>query len=145
LTRKGKGDLAELKIACDLVRRGYQVAIPFGEDVRFDLIVHRGQSLQRVQVKHGASRGGVLVVRCRTQSLTNGRVRNELRYTAATIDWLAVWDSTTDRCFYVPASELGSGRYMLHLRLAPARNGQVAGTRHASNYTNFEINRGGSR
>ena len=34
---KTKGDLAELKVACDLVERGYRVAIPFGEDCDFDL------------------------------------------------------------------------------------------------------------
>ena len=32
LTRKQKGDLAELKVACDLRRRGYEIAIPFGEE-----------------------------------------------------------------------------------------------------------------
>ena len=32
------------------------------------------------------------------------------RYTATTIDWLAVYDHTTDRCFYLSATELGTGR-----------------------------------
>jgi hypothetical protein len=31
-TRKQKGDLAELMVACDLRRRGYKLAIPYGED-----------------------------------------------------------------------------------------------------------------
>jgi hypothetical protein len=35
---KTKGDLAELKVAADLIERGYRVAIPFGEDNDFDLI-----------------------------------------------------------------------------------------------------------
>ncbi len=35
---KTKGDLAELKVACDLVEHGYRVAIPFGEDCDFDLV-----------------------------------------------------------------------------------------------------------
>jgi PD-(D/E)XK endonuclease len=114
------------------------VAIPYGEDADFDLIFCQGGSLQRVQVKHGTSRDGVLVVRCRTHSLTNGKVKRVKRYTSAMIEWLAVWDSTTDRCFYIPARELGTGRSMLHLRLAPTRNGQVAGTRDAADYTNLD-------
>ena len=134
LSRKGKGAVAELKIACDLVRRGYGIAIPYGEDNDFDLILCRDRALERVQVKHAASRAGVLVVRCRSHSLTNGRVRHVKRYTAETIDWIAVWDSTTDRCFYVPSAELGAGRWVLHLRLAPARNGQLRGIRNAEDY-----------
>ena len=35
---KTKGDLAELKVACDLIERGFRVAIPFGEDHDFDLV-----------------------------------------------------------------------------------------------------------
>ena len=41
---KTKGDLAELKVAADLIERGYRVAIPFGEDNDFDLILIRGDN-----------------------------------------------------------------------------------------------------
>ena len=41
---KTKGDLAELKVAADLIERGYRVAIPFGEDNDFDLILIRGDT-----------------------------------------------------------------------------------------------------
>jgi len=39
LNLKAKGDLAELRIATDLRRRGHGVAFPFGEDHDFDLIL----------------------------------------------------------------------------------------------------------
>jgi hypothetical protein len=131
---KTKGDLAELRVAADLLARGYKIAFPYGEDWDYDLVLCRGGALERVQVKYTRSNGAVVVVRARSQSLTNGRVRQTKRYTAQTIDWLAVWESSLDRCFYVPASELGEGMSMLHLRLTPARNGQVIGTRDARRY-----------
>lgn len=131
---KTKGDQAELVVAADLVHRGYRVAFPYGEDCDYDLILDRG-SLERVQVKYTRSDGEVVVVRCRSHSLTNGRVRATKLYTAEMIDWLAVYDATTGRCFYLPASELGTGRQMLHLRLTPARNGQRARIRPADAYT----------
>jgi hypothetical protein len=134
LNRKGKGDLAELKVACDLVSRGYKVAFPYGEDWDYDLIVGRGDALERVQVKHARSDGAVVPVRCGSHSLTNGKVRATKRYTAEMIDWLAVYDATTQRCFYIPATALGSGRSSLYLRLCPTRNGQVSGTHPASRY-----------
>ena len=138
LNKKAKGDLAELKVATDLVSRGYKIALPYGEDWDFDLILCRdGESLERVQVKYADSNGVFIRVRCFSHSMTNGRVRATKHYTAATIDWLAVWDRRIDRCFYVPAAELGEGRAHLHLRLTPTLNGQLRGIRHADDYTSI--------
>jgi hypothetical protein len=131
--QKQRGDLAELRVAADLRGRGYRIAIPFGEDCDYDLVVDRGTALERVQVKHVRSDGRVIVVRCRSYSLTNGKVRAVKQYTAATVDWIAVWDATTDRCFYVPAREF-DGHTMLHLRLEPALSGRVADIRFADHY-----------
>jgi hypothetical protein len=136
LNRKAKGDLAELKIAADLRARGYKVAFPYGEDWDFDLILCRnGGALERVQVKYAQSDGRVITVRSRSASLTNGKVRATKLYTAETIDWIAAWEPALDRCFYVPASELGDGMNMLLLRLAPTRNGQARGIRLAADFT----------
>jgi hypothetical protein len=131
---KQLGDSAELAVALDLRRRGYRVSFPYGEDCAYDLVVDRDGVLERVQVKHTRSDGEVVIVRCRSQSLTNGKVRVTKRYTAKTIDWLAVYDATTGCCFYVPAGELAGGRSELRLRLAAARNGQRHGIRDARDY-----------
>ena len=135
LNLKTKGDLAELMVAADLRRRGFKIAIPFGEDCDFDLVLIRDDRLQRVQVKYVESDGAVVRVKCFSHSLTNGKVRKTKRYTAKSIDILAVYDATSSRCFYVPASELGEGRSIVHLRLKPARNRQRIGTHPAEHYT----------
>src|SRR5919199_5392345 len=113
---KQKGDLAEVIVAADLIRRGYRVALPFGEDWDYDPVVERDGCLERVQVKHATSDGKVVAVRCYSVSVTGGKVVARKSYTDTTIDWLAVYDSTTRRCFYVPATELGEGRRCVHLR-----------------------------
>src|SRR5215831_20599819 len=94
---KRKGELAELKVAADLVAKGYRVAVPFGEDCDYDLIVDRDGKLERVQVKYTSRRGGVLPVRCRSQSLTNGKVKRTKLYTSKSIDWIAAYDPAGDR------------------------------------------------
>jgi hypothetical protein len=136
LNLKEKGDLAELMVATDLLRRGHKIAIPYGEDCDFDLVLIRGDRLERVQVKHTRSDGSVINVRCHSHSLTNGKIRRTKHYTAKTIDFLAVYDATSNRCYYVPAAELGKGRSTLCLRLKPAKNGQRLRTRPAKNYLN---------
>jgi hypothetical protein len=120
--------------AADLIRRGYKIAIPYGEDWDFDLILCRKARLERIQCKYACSNGLVIAVRTRSHSLTNGKIRAIKRYTAAMIEWLAVYDATTDRCYYVPATQLGEGMNTMHLRLQPARNNQRRFVRFAKDY-----------
>jgi hypothetical protein len=132
---KAKGDLAELKVACDLVERGYHVAIPFGEDSDFDLVFWRPDGpLERVQVKYCTARDGVVPIRCRSASLTNGKVRAIKLYTSETVDWIAAYEPGRDECFYVPSCLLGAGRNTIYLRLEPAKNNQAIGVRYAEDY-----------
>lgn len=139
---KTKGDLAELKVAADLADRGCRISIPFGEDCDYDLIADYEGRLHRVQVKFTRSDGNVVVIRCRSHSLTKGKVRATKLYTSAMVDWIAVYDSTTERCFYCPSWELGTaGRNLLHLRLQPARNNQRIGIRNANAYANPDFSR----
>ena len=138
---KTKGDLAELKVAADLAKRGCRISIPFGEDCDYDLIADYRGRLHRIQVKYSQSDGQIVVIRCRSHSLTNGKVRTKL-YMPTMIDWIAAYDPTTDRCYYCPSWELGAeGRNLLHLRLQPARNGQRIGIREANAYTDPDFSR----
>ena len=138
---KRKGDLAELKVAADLLERGCKLSVPFGEDCDYDLVADAGSVLHRIQVKYTESNGMIILIRCRSHSLTKGKVRHTKHYTAETVDWIAVYDRTTDRCYYCPSSELGSGRCELSLRLVAARNGQKAGVRNAEDYTDPDLSR----
>jgi hypothetical protein len=130
---KRKGDLAELAVATDLVRRGLKVAFPFGEDWDCDLLVLHARGIARVQVKYVTPRDQILPVRGCSHSLTNGRVRQTKVYTAEMIDVLAAYDASSGRCYYLPAQELG--KKLITLRLAPARNNQQLGVRMAADYT----------
>lgn len=138
---KRKGDLAELKVAADLIERGCQISIPYGEDCDYDLIADRDGTLHRIQVKYTKSDGEVVNVRCRSHSLTNGKVRQTKYYTSETVDWIAVYDRTSNRSYYFPSSELGRGRCEATLRLTPARNGQCLGIRQANDYTDPDLSR----
>ncbi len=78
---KLKGDRAEIEVARDLIRRGFRIAIPYGEDWDFDLVFARpgSETLERVQVKYATPRGDVIPVRTRSSSLTSGKVKRVKR------------------------------------------------------------------
>ncbi len=80
-------------VAADLRRRGNRILFPYGEDCDYDLVAERPDGrFERVQVKYTTSDGAVIVVRCRSFSLTNGKVRATKKYTASMIDWIGVYD-----------------------------------------------------
>jgi PD-(D/E)XK endonuclease len=92
-----------------------------------------------LQVKY-ADRGerSVIEVRCYSMTIVDGKVRSRTPYTRESIDWLAVYDVVTDRCFYIPAEELGDGRSNFTLRFSPTENCQKAGIRFAERYADLE-------
>lgn len=127
-----KGDIAELAIATDLVKRGYQVAIPFSSSSDWDLLLIRQTSFERIQVKYAEMmKNGTIPVRTRTHSNTSNQ-RTTRVYTSTEIDWLAVYCPDTDKCYYLPVDDLGCNE--LRLRVEPSRNNQSQNVRWASDY-----------
>ena len=98
----------------------------------------RDGQLERVQVKHADSKGRLIRVQCYSSSLTNGKVKHRKPYTRNMVDWIAVYDPATNRCYYVSSDEFAGGRYELSLRIAATRNAQRKGVRFAENY--LELN-----
>lgn len=126
-----KGEIGEAMVIADLMRQGHDVAIPFGHNQPFDLIVIRKEDgrLEKVQVKYTTGDGRVVKVRVESNSAW---VRH--RYTPDGVDWMAVYDATIERCFYVH-SDVWAGQKMVTLRLVPAANGQKKFIRFADSYT----------
>jgi hypothetical protein len=48
---KAVGDLSEIMVIAALIRHGYLVSIPFGENHRYDLIADNGERLLRIRLR----------------------------------------------------------------------------------------------
>ena len=125
-----KGEIGEAMILADLQRQGHGIAIPFGHDLPFDLIVVRKEngSLEKVQCKYTTSNGRVIVANIRSSSAWVAH-----RYSKDEVDWIGIYDATTDRCFYIP-SVVWDGQLAVSLRLVPTINGQSKGIRFARDF-----------
>jgi hypothetical protein len=51
------------------------------------------------------------------------------------VEWIAVWDETTDACYFLPIEEANTRQ--VTLRFTATRNGQKAGVRWAQDYTSI--------
>jgi hypothetical protein len=129
-----KGEIGEAMIIADLMRQGHDIAIPFGHNQPFDLIVIRKEDgrLEKVQVKYTTSDGNVIRAVIRSSSAWVAH-----RYTPEEVDWIAIYEATGNRCFYIP-SQVWDGHTQLALRLEPTRNGQQKKIRWASEFARLE-------
>ena len=102
------------------------------EHGRYDLVFDLGERLLRVQCKWANRKGNVVSVYVGgSDPSANGYVRST--YAADEIDAVAAYCEDLDECYLLPI-ELVAGQYGVHLRLAPARNGQRAGLHFANQY-----------
>lgn len=125
-----KGEVGEAMVIADLIRQGHDVAIPFGHNQPFDLIVVRKEDgrLEKVQVKYRTGNGRTVKAPVRSSSAWV-----EHRYTESEVDWIALVEGRSGQCFYLPSS-VWSGHTELTLRLAPTANSQAKGIRWARDF-----------
>jgi PD-(D/E)XK endonuclease len=129
---KGIGDRSEAAVLAALVRHGYLVSIPFGENQRYDLIADDGKRLLRIQVKTGRLRDGSVFFRSCSTHQHRRRGPTASRAYFGEIDFLAVSCPGNGKVYLLPESELK--RTGGHLRLAPTANRQGRNIRWASRY-----------
>ena len=103
-------------IIADLMKKGFKVAIPFGEDWRYDLIAMKEEKLYRVQCKYTNMKDGKITVWCRCSN--NWAVT---QYNSKTVDWIAVYDNVSESCYYISSANFDKGRASISLRVQPPK------------------------
>lgn len=111
-----------------LVRRKFNVLVPFGEGQPYDLVVHLdGPAFLRIQCKTAWPVGGCLIFNSRTTD--HGRGPQSY---AGYADIFGVYFPPRQAVYLVPLDAVAEteGR----LRLVPSRNNQRRGIRQAADY-----------
>lgn len=126
---KHVGDVCEAAVITALIKCGYRVSIPFGENQRYDLIAEKDNVLYKVQVKSGRLRKGAILFPCYSiHAHRGGRMR---RY-AGEIDLFGVYCRDVDCTYLIPFDDLAG--YSGSLRIDPPKNGQEKKVRWAERY-----------
>ena len=137
MDNKRKGGVTELQCQAYLYRLGYDIAIPFGENSRYDLILDVDGHLLRVQVKTSEEiEDGVFRFSCISTRINRTRVSRHT-YSANEVDFFAT--IYKDICYLVPIAECVTYKT---LRLKPAKNGQATSVNFAADYeASVQINK----
>jgi hypothetical protein len=127
---KSIGDLSEILFAGKLVLAGYRVAVPLGENQRYDLIIEKNEVMSRVQVKTGRVRSGVVRFNCySSHAHRNGP---STRPYTGEVDFFGIYCRELDAAYLVPIADLA--RLGGSLRLHPTKNGQERHIRWGRKY-----------
>jgi hypothetical protein len=130
---KDIGDRTTLAVMLALREAGYVIAVPFGENVRYDLIIDDGLRLARVQCKTGRLRAGAVLFSTASTYLHHSNPGVSRRGYLGEIDYFGVYCVTTSGVYLVPIEDVPT-RTAAMLRVDPSRNGQHKRIRLAADY-----------
>ena len=113
---KLKGDIGELMVATELLRAGWHIAFPYGENLKYDIL---------------AEKEGVLRVNCRSSN--NWSV---LHYKPEDFEILAVADLKNHKVYFISSGRVT--RNLINLRISPPKNGQRKKVNLAEDFTKID-------
>jgi hypothetical protein len=127
------GDRTTIAVMLALEANGYAIAMPFGENTRYDLVIDDGTRLSRVQCKTGKLRNGAVVFPTCSTYAHHPNPKAVRRDYLGQIDFFGVYCPQTAGVYLVPIEEANVTR-SCNLRVVDARNGQKKAIRSAARY-----------
>jgi hypothetical protein len=131
---KHKGDAAEAAVLAALVKNGYNVLVPFGDNLRYDLCVDLDGKIIRIQVKTGRLQDGCIVFSACSSQAHRGKGSRSYK---GGIELFGVWYPEDDSVYFVSPEDIGSKQGSL--RVFVPKNGQKKKIRWAKDYA-FPLN-----
>ncbi len=121
-----KGDIGELLVMTHLLKKGYWVSKPFGDDCPYDILCdNKFGEIKKVQVKFVTPKNGT--IRCKLYSETGISYKE-------TVDWIILVNSVTEICYKIEPSNFDGDTTSLYLRLEKTKNNQQTKVHLAENF-----------
>ena len=133
MNSKDKGNIGEAIVLAEFTKRQIQVAIPFGDNARYDLIAEFNGKLNKIQVKYCGQTTENNSFICPCASSTNHTTNKHLSTYDNDVDYMAFYLVSIDKLLLVPIEKL-EGRKTITFRLEPPKNGQTTGINLIEDY-----------
>ena len=133
MNSKDKGNIGEAIVLAEFTKRQIQVAIPFGDNARYDLIAEFNGKLNKIQVKYCGQITENNSFICPCASSTNHTTNKHLSTYDNDVDYMAFYLVSIDKLLLVPIERL-KGRKTITFRLEPPKNGQTTGINLIEDY-----------
>jgi PD-(D/E)XK endonuclease len=130
---KDVGDRSTLAVMLALREEGFAIAIPFGENVRYDLVIDDDTRLARVQCKTGRLQNGAIRFMTSSSYAHHKSPKERSRHYFGQIDCFGVYCPETRGVYLIPIEAVPTTA-RASLRVDVPRNGQRKRIRLASDY-----------
>ena len=124
MNTKTKGNIGEAVILAEFVKRGIQVAIPFGDNARYDLIADFNNKLNKIQIKYCSQITENDSIICRSSSSKNHTTNKRLDTYENDVDYIAFYIQPWDISCLVPIEECKGKTFTLR-RILPKNNQKI--------------------
>ena len=123
---KRLGLMGELKAQYDFIKMGYEVSIPLGDYLPYDLIAIKDGKLIKIQVKTTENvKEGKMIF-----DLTSQNYYISKKYTENDIDIFYLYCLETEKSYILPVKDAPNcGKW--YLRIEPTKNNQIVGINFA--------------
>lgn len=133
MNSKDKGNIGEAIVLAEFTKRQIQVAIPFGDNARYDLIAEFNGKLNKIQVKYCGQITENNSFTCPCASSTNHTTNKHLTTYDNDVDYMAFYITSIDKLLLVPIEQL-AGKKTITFRLEAPKNGQKIGINLVDDY-----------
>ena len=133
MNSKDKGNIGEAIVLAEFTKRQIQVAIPFGDNARYDLIAEFNGKLNKIQVKYCGQITENNSFICPCASSTNHTTNKHLSTYDNDVDYMAFYLASIDKLLLVPIEQL-AGKKTITFRLEAPKNGQKIGINLVDDY-----------
>lgn len=138
---KTKGNLAETFVLANLIKEGFTVSIPYGENSRYDLIVETQNGLKKVQIKYMSKRKDRGYYVLTLKSIRANKNKNRIvHYTKEEIDFIIGYCLDNNSCYIIPLDKIKI-RNELHIWVDknPIGKNQFETTNHDQYKNNWDL------
>lgn len=123
MNSKDKGNIGEAVILAEFVKNNIQVAIPFGDNARYDLIAEFNGKLNRIQVKYCNQKVTENnSISCPCASSTNHTTNKNYTTYENDIDYFCFYLAEWDELLIVPIEQIGTKKSIVFRQDLPKNN-----------------------
>jgi len=133
MNSKDKGNIGEAILLAELTKRQIQVAIPFGDNARYDLIAEFNGKLNKIQIKYCGQITENNSFICPCASSANHTTNKHLSTYENDVDYMAFYLVPIDKTLLVPIEKI-VGKKTITFRIDPPKNGQQTGINLVEDY-----------
>lgn len=131
MNSKDIGDISESQVLARLILKGENVLIPFGDNKRYDLVIEKDGNFQRIQIKTGRFKNGVIIFPTCSSSTHRGGNKNNY---IGQIEMFMVYCPELDTIYRVPINEIKEIKTECTLRVEKPIKNQIKGIRLAVDF-----------